>query len=445
MSHVPPPAARFEGGDPLSLECGPCRKYKTGTTQPISIFVPLISFAMLKVLLFAGLVAATPFAPREKALNKITLPVRRTFARATGEVNGPALLNSLHKTLNKYHSHATTPRNASLHRRLVTEHLIDQVGSPNFDEQYYGPVSIGSGATSQLFTVQFDTGSSDLFIPGPRCTSYQGCPLSTKYNQRGTSQRQTTAVQYGSGYVEGDLYSDAVAVAGLTASNQGLISITEATGFDDSNSDGILGMGFTALSASGDTTFFENLMAQNKVGMCVFLQFLHVSLSCAAQLLSPKRIACMNPPNNQEKPLTPIFLFPAPQSGPRIQLLPRPRRLLHLHSQHPLPRLPGPHSLHRPPDLHSCHTARLLANRHQRRHRRRRLGRPDDPRPSHHRHRHHARASAHGGRARHLRARAGCVRDSADGGERPKFLCVPVRDGPGGYTGVEVWGEGVCH
>ena len=223
---------------------------------------------MLKILVFAGLVAATPFA-REKALNKIALPIRQTFARSTGEVNGPALLNALHKTLNKYHSHVTTPRNASLHPRLATENLIDQVDSPNFDEQYYGPVSIGSGTSAQPFTVQFDTGSSDLFIPGPRCTSYQGCPLSTKYNQRGTSQRQTTAVQYGSGYVEGDLYRDAVAVAGLTASNQGLISISEATGFDDSDSDGILGMGFTALSASGDTTFFESLIAQNHVGMCL--------------------------------------------------------------------------------------------------------------------------------------------------------------------------------
>ena len=224
------------------------------------------------LLLYASLIAATPFPPPEKALNKIPLPVRRTFARSNGEVNGPALLNSLHKTLNKYHSHTTTPRtatnNASLPhgKRLAIEKLIDQVDSPDFDEQYYGPATVGCGGAQQTFTVQFDTGSSDLFIPGPRCTAYQGCPLSTKYDQRGASQDQTTAVQYGSGYVEGDLYTDTVAVDGLTARNQALISITQATGFDDSASDGILGMGFTALSASGETTFFENLVAQGQVG-----------------------------------------------------------------------------------------------------------------------------------------------------------------------------------
>ena len=247
---------------------------------------------MLKILFYAGLIAATPFLPPpEKALNRLPLPVRGNFARSTGEVDGPALLNSLRKTLNKYRSHVTVPRtsttNASslLHRkRLAVENLIDQVAPPTFDEQYYGPVSIGSGANAQPFTVQFDTGSSDLFIPGPQCTVYQGCPLDNKYNQGGTSQRQMTAVQYGSGYVEGDLYNDSVNVAGLTVQNQGLISITEATGFDNAASDGILGMGFTALSASGDATFFENLIAQNQVGMCVSAAILHVSLSSMLEL-----------------------------------------------------------------------------------------------------------------------------------------------------------------
>ena len=225
---------------------------------------------MLKLLLFAGLIVAAP-SNREGTLNKIALPSRRTFARSTGEVNGPALLESLQKTLNKYHVNITIPRvsnNTSLRRRLATENLVDQVEDPDFDEQYYGAVQVGSGTTAQTFTVQFDTGSSDTFIPGPQCTSDEGCPLNTKYDEGGVSQGQTTAVQYGSGYVEGDLYIDSVNAAGLTATNQGLISLTQATGFDTSASDGLLGMGFTALSSSGYTTFFENLMAQNQVGAC---------------------------------------------------------------------------------------------------------------------------------------------------------------------------------
>lgn len=227
---------------------------------------------MLELLLFASLFVATPTSCSPITLNRIPLPSRQTFARSTGEVNGPALLKSLQKTLNKYHTNITIPgasANASLQRRLATENLVDQVDDPNFDEQYYGPMQVGSRTGLQGFTVQFDTGSADVFIPGPQCTSDKGCPLNTKYNQRGVSQGQTAAVQYGSGYVEGNLYIDSINVAGLTATNQALISITQASGFDTSASDGLLGMGFTALSASGDTTFFESLIAQGQVGTCL--------------------------------------------------------------------------------------------------------------------------------------------------------------------------------
>lgn len=223
---------------------------------------------MLAFLSFASLVVAAT-APQADSLNRIDLPLRRTFARSTGEVNGPALLRSLQKTLNKYHSKITIPgasANASVRRRLVTENLLDQVEAPNFDEQYYGPMDVGSGNTEQIFTVQFDTGSSDIFIPGPQCTSDEGCPFNKKYDEGGISQNRATTVQYGSGVAVGDEYTDSISVAGLTVLNQGFISLTQASGFNTSNSDGLLGMGFTSLADSGFTTFFENLMSQGKVG-----------------------------------------------------------------------------------------------------------------------------------------------------------------------------------
>ena len=231
---------------------------------------------MLLILFFTGLIVTAP-RPQANSLNRIELPFRRTFARSTGEVNGPALLESFQKTLNKYHSNITIPgatANRSLQRRLTTENLIDLVEDDS-DEQYYGPTQVGYGTTQQIFTVQFDTGSSDVFIPGPQCTSDQGCSLNKKYGEGGVYQGRTAAVQYGSGYIEGDLYTDSVNVAGLVATNQGIISLTQATGFDTSASDGLLGMGFTALSASGYTTFFENLIAQNKVGTCFWRPHSH--------------------------------------------------------------------------------------------------------------------------------------------------------------------------
>ncbi len=264
---------------------------------------------MLTSLLFAGLTVAA-LAPQTDALHKVALPPRRTFARSTGEVNGPALLNSLQKTLNKYHSRynaAGASANGSLQRRLHTENLLDQVEAPDFDEQYYGPMEVGYRSTEQIFTVQFDTGSSDIFIPGPQCTSDQGCPFSRKYNEGGISQNRTTSVQYGSGYIEGDDYTDSINVAGLIATNQGFISLTQTTGFNTSNSDGLLGMGFTSIAASGFTTFFENLIAQDKVGTYFehphLFHLLHQSLRLQTRLQSspsPKRLP--PPPGNPSHP-----------------------------------------------------------------------------------------------------------------------------------------------
>ena len=275
---------------------------------------------MFKSLLFANLIVAAPPAP--DSLNKITFPARRTFARSTGEVDGPALLASLQQTLNKYHLKSTLSRistNSSLTRRLTTENLIDQVDPGGFDDQYYGPIKVGSGPRQQTFTVQFDTGSSDIFIPGPQCTSNEGCPLNNKYNQGGTPQGQTASVEYGSGYVQGDIYTDSITVAGLTATNQGLISLRQASGFGGSASDGLLGMGFTSLSATGYTTFFENLMAQNKVGMC--FRYLHsLFFSSHGHLSLPLKITDLNPlparlytyPTSSASP----FFHPSSSSNP---------------------------------------------------------------------------------------------------------------------------------
>ena len=45
---------------------------------------------------------------------------------------------------------------------LLTEKLIN-----SFDTEFYGTIQIGT--PPQEFTVVFDTGSSNFWIPGPRC------------------------------------------------------------------------------------------------------------------------------------------------------------------------------------------------------------------------------------------------------------------------------------
>ena len=69
---------------------------------------------------------------------------------------------------------------------------------------------------------------------------------------------------YGSGMVTGNNFVDVVTVAGLTSANQGLISLTQASGFSTSNADGLFRMAFTAIAEIKFTTF-ENLIKQGKV------------------------------------------------------------------------------------------------------------------------------------------------------------------------------------
>lgn len=125
---------------------------------------------------------------------------------------------------------------------------------------YYGPGTVGTNA-KQTFTFDFDTGSSDTFIPGPNC---QGCFGNTKYNQQGVDEHNTTTVTYGSGQVSGENYLDSVTVAGLTATNQNVISLTQATGFSGPNN-ALMGMAFPSIASSKSTPYFFNLIKQSKV------------------------------------------------------------------------------------------------------------------------------------------------------------------------------------
>ena len=89
----------------------------------------------------------------------------------------------------------------------------------NNGELWHGSISVGTPA--QVYTVDFDTGSSDLFLPSTSCTS--NCKGHKLYNPTASStsidRRKTFYLQYGDGsYVRGQQYTETVSVAGLTVS-----------------------------------------------------------------------------------------------------------------------------------------------------------------------------------------------------------------------------------
>ncbi|KAK1152170.1 hypothetical protein AOXY_G31399 [Acipenser oxyrinchus oxyrinchus] len=147
-----------------------------------------------------------------------------------------------------------------------------------FQAEYYGEISIGT--PPQNFTVIFDTGSSNLWVPSGLCSG-QACKAHHRYNSSDSVTYQVDggpfSIQYGTGSLAGILGIDLVTVEGIAVSNQqfGESMIEPGSTFVDANFDGILGLGYPTIAAGGATPVFDNMMAQNLVEKPIFSVYLN--------------------------------------------------------------------------------------------------------------------------------------------------------------------------
>ncbi|XP_042655970.1 cathepsin E isoform X1 [Tyto alba] len=143
--------------------------------------------------------------------------------------------------------------------------------------EYFGQISIGT--PPQNFTVIFDTGSSNLWVPSVYCVS-KACAEHTKFQPSQSSTYQAIgtpfSIQYGTGSLTGVIGSDQVIVEGLTVSNQQFAESVSEPGkaFLDAEFDGILGLAYPSLAVDGVTPVFDNMMAQNLVELPMFSVYL---------------------------------------------------------------------------------------------------------------------------------------------------------------------------
>ncbi|KAG9310434.1 Asp-domain-containing protein [Chiua virens] len=136
-------------------------------------------------------------------------------------------------------------------------------------ELWYGSISVGTPAKS--FSVDFDTGSSDLFLPGNSCDST--CSGHTIWDPTSSSTAQdlskTFSLSYGDGStVSGEQYTDTVSIASFTATTQTLGSAkTYSTGFQSSQfpADGLMGMAFQSISEYNASPVFQSLVSEGQV------------------------------------------------------------------------------------------------------------------------------------------------------------------------------------
>jgi len=145
---------------------------------------------------------------------------------------------------------------------------LPTIGLTNYyDVGYYGPITIGT--PPQNFTVIFDTGSSNLWVPSINCKE-KTCLSHHRYvsNASRTYKKngERIVIEYGSGSMVGYLSEDVVGLGGLTVKAQ---TFGEATSlshdFANAPFDGLLGLAFQSISADDVVPVFYNVIAQKLV------------------------------------------------------------------------------------------------------------------------------------------------------------------------------------
>ncbi|KAJ8663214.1 hypothetical protein O0I10_001391 [Lichtheimia ornata] len=187
------------------------------------------------------------------------------------------------RALFKYNLHGKVPP----FRISDVRHAVE-LDSVNVDVEYVGAVEIGT--PPQTFEMDFDTGSSDIWVPSSNCSvcSKNGTFLSSKsktfFPEAATTMDNTTMIsandtndghnsswtlQYGDGStVEGNKGYDTITVGNATAKHQlfGLANKVSQQFIEDERLDGIFGLGFAGLSLMGaNQSFVENLKTQGMI------------------------------------------------------------------------------------------------------------------------------------------------------------------------------------
>ncbi|KAI3510253.1 hypothetical protein L1887_25786 [Cichorium endivia] len=139
---------------------------------------------------------------------------------------------------------------------------------------YYGEIGIGS--PPQTFTVIFDTGSSNLWVPSSKCIFSIACYFHNRL--KGTKSSTYTKIgdnlqiNYGSGSISGFSSKDSVQVGDLCVEDQDFIEVTKegSLSFVIGKFDGIFGLVFKEISVGDLQPVWYNMIEQGLVREKVF-------------------------------------------------------------------------------------------------------------------------------------------------------------------------------
>ncbi|KIX97696.1 uncharacterized protein Z520_06474 [Fonsecaea multimorphosa CBS 102226] len=180
---------------------------------------------------------------------------------------GPVLLQ---KTYLKYNSPVPADVKAAAADGSVT------ATPEQYDAEYLCPVSIGG----QTLNLDFDTGSSDLWVFSSELSSSERSGHSIYNPSQSSTAKQlsgaTWKISYGDGSsASGNVYTDTVDVGGTTVTGQA-VELAEqiSSQFEqDTDSDGLLGLAFSSINTvtpQQQTTFFQTAINEGVLEQNVF-------------------------------------------------------------------------------------------------------------------------------------------------------------------------------
>jgi phytepsin len=181
------------------------------------------------------------------------------------------------------------------HRRRRRRHLLEERG----EAEEEGPTSIvplsnchgvlytgeiALGTPPQTFVVDFDTGSSDLWVPSKKCDcddfphwhKFDQSKSSTYELARDGSGNSTFVDEYIDGErVEGEHAKDTLHLGDILIENQVFAQVTEFSSFKHcAGEEGLVGLGFADISSHNFPTLVSNLASSQVLRHSMFSMYL---------------------------------------------------------------------------------------------------------------------------------------------------------------------------